>query len=537
MLRVATTLLDLLRARKKPGSKGSPRGRAGEPPVHVLRDVQANAKAVAGFLGEPQDLVTRTFKLGGTKQLECGVIWIDGLADKRLISRHILKPLMSGAFEAQADATAPRGNVLEFVRDCGISLGQLRAVCDLREVVSGILSGDTAVFIQTSGQALLASTRGWKTRDVEEPRGESVIRGPREGFVEDLRTNTVLLRRRIRSPNLRIETLTIGSAGQTQVAVVYLEGIANPKVVEEVWARLRRIKIDADLSDQYVEELIRDAPLSPFPTVANTERPDAVAAGILEGQVAVLVDGSPFALRMPVTFLQYFQSPEDYYVNFHTATLSRWLRLVALLAALTLPSLYVAVTTFNPEMLPTPLLVSIAAAREGVPFPVAIEAFLMELAFETLREAGLRMPRVIGPAVSIVGALVLGEAAISAGIVSAPTVIVVAFTAIASFSITYPDITAIARLLRFLLLALSAILGLFGLMTGFIAVHIHLLSLRSFGVPYMSPLAPSSLAARDILVRWPLWARTKRVGYITWQDMRRQPATSMPQAPVRRKRM
>ncbi|MCL4514346.1 MAG: spore germination protein [Firmicutes bacterium] len=489
----------------------------------VNSDLPTNLRTVREAFGASPDLVIRNFTItlntGAMKKpLPAAVVWIDGLIDTALVDQHVLRPLMFEAGQTHSREYIKHGDILQFIRERVVTLGNLETANDLNMVIQGFLQGKVGLFVGSYPEAILGDVKEWEARKPEEPPSEITIRGPREGFVEDLRTNITLLRRKLRNPNLRIETMTLGSQTRTSVAIVYLEKIANPAVVEEVRARLGRIKIEAILADQYIEELIRDAPLSPFPTVVNSERPDATAAGLSEGQIAIIVDGSPFALRVPAGFLQFFQASEDYFVSFQTATFSRLLRFVAFASSLLLPSLYVAVTTFNPEMIPSTLLVTITAAREGIPFPTVIEVLIMELTFEFLREAGLRMPRALGQAVSIVGALVLGQAAIQAGIVSAPTVVIVAGTAIASLMFARPDIIAMSRIVRFLFLFLAATLGLFGIMAGFILLHIHIVSLRSFGVPYLSPLAPINLAElRDVLMRRPYWEKINRPKSLTRQ--------------------
>jgi len=260
---------------------------------------------------------------------------------------------------------------------------------------------------------------------VEEPDTEAVVRGPREGFTENLKTNTALLRRKIKNPNLRFELIKLGNQTNTNVCITYIKGICNEKFVTEARKRLKHIKTDSILESGYIEAFIEDAPYSPFATVANSEKPDVTAAKILEGRLAVLVDGTPIALTVPYLFMEGFQSSEDYYSRPYYVTLVRWIRFLAFFITVYLPSLYVAATTFHQELIPTPLLVTMIAAKEGTPFPAFVEALLMGLIFEILREAGVRMPRPIGQAVSIVGALVIGEASVSAGLIGAPMVIIV----------------------------------------------------------------------------------------------------------------
>ena len=300
---------------------------------------------------------------------------------------------------------------------------------------------------------------------------------------------------------------------------MYLNGIVNDKLVEEARIRLGRIDIDAVFESGNIEELIQDETFTPFPTLYNTERPDVIAAGIMEGRIAILVDGTPFVLMAPALFTQFYQSAEDYYQRADFATLLRLLRYVCFFISLLAPSLYIAITTFHQELLPASLLISLAAQREGIPFPAFIEAVVMEITFEILREAGVRLPKTVGQAVSIVGALVIGQAAVEAGLVSPAMVIIVAITAISNFVIPSFNMGITIRILRFLLMLIAASFGLFGVTVGLIAIVLHLCSLRSFGIPYMSPMAPFILAdQKDTIFRFPQWALYARPRLISQKN-------------------
>lgn len=353
----------------------------------------------------------------------------------------------------------------------------------------------------------------WEGRAVTIPETEPVTRGPREAFVETLRVNKALIRRKIKSPALKIEDFRLGTVSDTDIALVYIKGIADEKLVDEVKNRLRKIKIDAVLESGYIEEMIEDNPWSPFPTVNHTERPDRVAAMLLEGRVAILVDGSPVALTVPNLFIEYLHTPDDYYERFLFATAVRLIRFFSLIVSFILPSLYAAVLGFHHELLPTAFLLSVTAQREVLPFPLLLEVFVAEVILEVLREAGNRLPRFTAQTVSIVGALVLGGIAVQAGLISATTVIVVVFAGIASLAIANSANLAF-RLLRFVLLILSGTLGLIGLTSGVAIITIHMCTLRSFGVPYLSPLTPfigSELG--DTFIRAPWRAKNiKRAG-------------------------
>ncbi|MCY0875820.1 MAG: spore germination protein [Firmicutes bacterium] len=385
------------------------------------------------------------------------------------------------------------------------------------------------LLIDGEDKALALSVSGWPQRAVAEPETEAVIRGPREAFTENVRTSTALIRRRIHTPDLKMESMQIGRYTQTQVVLCYIENLASPNLIQEVKQRLNRIEIDAVLESGYIEELIEDTPWSPFPQIQNSERPDVVVSLLLEGRFAILTDGTPFALVAPIGLTGAMASPEDYYERYLIATMIRWLRGVFIGVATYLPALYVAITTFHQEFLPFPLLLSIAASRENTPYPAMIEALIMEFTFEAIREAGVRMPKALGSAISIVGALVVGQAAVQAGLVSAPMVIVVSITGIASFTIPRFNFSIAIRMLRFPIIILAGLFGIFGIVFSAICITLHLCNLRSFGVPYTSPMAPLSLeGAKNSLMRAPWWSMRKRPGQENKSNQTRQSDATTP---------
>jgi len=339
---------------------------------------------------------------------------------------------------------------------------------------------------------------------------ESTVLGPQEGFTEDISVNLSLLRKRIKNVHFRIEQFIIGTETETKINLLYLGHLANESVVIEFRKRIQSIQIDSILDSAYIEEWIQDKTLSPFSTLLNTERPDVLASHLLEGRVGMLVDGTPDALIGPVTFFQFFSAPEDHYQRAGIATLLRCLRVLSFFLAIFVPALYISVLTYHQELLPHSLLINLSAQREGVPFPALMEAVLMMIAFEVLREAGLRMPRIAGQAISIVGALVLGEAAVAAGLVTAAMVIVVAITAISNFVAPSYKFGITQRLLQFTYMALAGFMGLYGVLCGVLFTVVHLASIKSFGVPYLSPVAPTFFTDwKDLLIRVPRpWMKT-----------------------------
>lgn len=470
------------------------------------KDIESNLKHLKTIFEKCSDIVFREFVFAQNEHIRLALIYTDGLADKVQVSDQIMRALALEVPMAVFGRVITRAQALEFIKERGLCIHQIKETNKVKEVVHAILSGDTVLLVDGHDTAVINGSRGWETRAITDPEAEPTIRGSRESFVESIRINTSLLRRKIKNPNLKIESFQIGRLSTTDVAIAYIEGVADKGIVEEVKTRLERIKIDAILETGYIEELIEDEPWSPFPTINHTEKPDRVAAMLLEGRVAIFVDGTPFVLTVPSLLVEYLQASEDYYERFIFTSAVRVIRYLAAFASLILPSLYIAIVSYHHELLPTALLLSVAAQRERVPYPAFFEVFSMEIVFEVLREAGIRLPRPIGQAVSIVGALVLGDSAVRAGFVAEATIIVVAFTGISSFTFHYSASISF-RLLRFFLMILSGTLGLFGLTAGISVICIHLCCLRSFGVPYLSPVVPTAYSdLKDVVFRAPWWA-------------------------------
>ncbi len=453
------------------------------------------------------DLVVRRFFIGGDIRAEAAVVYIDGLVDSSLISRDMISPLL---FDTSKSAVRQSGeDAIGVIHNSLVAANEAKITDSLYDAIDGFLQGDVTLFVDRSNKAIVMNAKGWRQRSISEPASEAVIRGPRESFVENLRTNTALLRRKIKNPALTFEPMVIGRRTRTAVAISYINGLAKKSVVDEVKKRLKAIKTDAILESGYIEQYIEDAPGSIFETVGYTEKPDVAAAKMLEGRVVVLVDGTPFVLTVPYLFLESFQAAEDYYFRPFFATITRAIRVIGYLITVFGPAFYVAVTTYHQELIPTSLLITMARAREGVPFPAVVESLIMIITFEILREAGIRLPRPVGQAMSIVGALVIGESAVSAGLIGAPMVIVVAITAVSGFLV--PNQNNATILLRLIFLVMSATFGGFGITMAILGTLVHASSLTSFGYPYLSPSVPFDLDdQKDNLVRAPLWAMISR---------------------------
>ncbi|WJH36732.1 spore germination protein [Paenibacillus sp. CC-CFT747] len=435
----------------------------------------------------------------------CTAVYIMNMTDQNLFLQQVVQPLMAAD---EVDSGLP-------VMD--------RLFRRSRVPVTGAqhVGGEEGLNKLLDGQILLAADGepGWAClpltnfdkRSISEPSNEVVIRGPREAFVEDIATNLTLIRRKVKSPDFKTEEQLIGTYTQTKVVIAYIEGLCKPALVDEVKKRLSRIEMDGVLEGSYLEEYLEDNPFSPFPQIQYTERPDTAAAGLLEGRILIMCDGSPIQLMAPVTLPMLLLFSEDYYQRWLTGTWIRWIRYFFVVISLLLPSIYIAVTTFHPELMPSNLLMTVAGARETVPFPALIEALIMEITFEVLREAGIRTPKPIGQTVSILGAIVIGQAAVQAGIVSAPMVIIVSMSGIASFVIPHVDLGLAFRFLRFPVMFAAGSFGLFGISVSVILIVLHLVSLRSLGTPYMYPLAPIGDGwFRDFVLRAPIWFMKSR---------------------------
>ncbi|HLN64398.1 MAG TPA: spore germination protein [Symbiobacteriaceae bacterium] len=498
-------------------------------------DLGENLKAIQAVLGASSDVVFRTLTIAGL-QLQATVVYLDGLVENPAINDFILRPLMQRGEQIRQAVTQPPAARLP-AEDGGASHPLLRHLQQFLVVnasiaertyfthmIDDILAGSSVLLVDTVPAALSIPQRGYEERGVQEPPTEALVRGPRDGFVESIRVNIALLRRKLRDPNLRIQLLRVGRRTNTDVAICFIEDVANPKIVQEIRTRIEGIDIDGVLESGYLEQIIEDHHFSPFPQIQNTERPDRAVANLLEGRVVVLVDGTPFCLILPSVFNQFYQVPEDYYERFLIATMVRGIRLMALFFSLTFTSLYVALISFHSEMIPTKFAVAVAGGRAGVPFPSVMEAFFMELAMEILREAALRLPKAIGPTVSIVGALVIGEAAVRAGVVSPLMVIVVALTSIGSFAVPSYSAAIALRIVKFPIIMAAGTLGLYGVMLAVIGLVVHLASLKSVGVPYLAPFAPLKAGdVKDTIFRLPLWAMTRRPAILRTGDETRMP--------------
>ncbi|QJD87924.1 spore germination protein [Cohnella herbarum] len=472
-------------------------------------NLEENVRVLGTIFFGCEDVITHDFSVDG--QRKAVTVYLKGMINTELLDRQVLSILKS------ADSSTFES--LQVARE-KLSVSDSRQIGTIEQFVREVMGASPVIMIDSLEGAIVVGLTQYDKRSIEEPQAESVVRGSRDGFIESMTVNTSLIRRRLRTPALKFVSFKVGRYSETTVRIGYIDGIAKPEVIAEVSDKISQIDIDGVPESATIEEWIEDDNYSPFPQLQSTERPDVASSALLEGRVVILTDNTPIVLIAPTTFWSLMQSSEDYYERFLIGTLIRWLRYLFFVVALLAPSVYVAILTFHHEMVPTTLLLRIAKSREEIPFPAWMEAFIMEITFEALREAGVRLPKQIGSAVSIVGALVIGQAAIQAGIVSAPMVMIVAITGISSFMLPQYSMSVSLRMLRFPIMILSAIVGLYGLIICVIVIISHLCILRSFGVPYLSPIAPiTANGLKDTLIRAPLKKMKRRPAFFAKGDL------------------
>jgi len=482
-------------------------------------------KIVTAF-GKTADLKIDDIKIAQTDGM---LFFLESMIGTDLLKETFMNKKMNQTKQA-FDLTTREGLTDFCQQEFGGSGFQLVQTVD--EVVTAMLNGSIAIAMESYSFFIVIEMANTQYRQVSEPTSQTVIRGPKDSFVESISTNQSLIRRRIRNQNLCFEEFVIGNETQTKVHLVYVNGLANEKIIGEIRTRLNKINVSAIFESANIEDLIADKTFTVFPLALNTERPDTVTANLMEGKMAIIVDGSPFVLLVPAVFTDFFVSSEDYYHHFLIASFIRILRYISFMIVLITPAAYVGLLTFNQEMIPTNLLISIIAQRQGVPFPAFVEVFIMEFTFEILREAGVRMPRAVGMTVSIVGALVVGQAAVEAGLISNIMVIIVAITATANFVAPVYSLSAATRMLRFILIIMSAFFGLYAILLGLVLMVAHLASLRSFGVPYLATVAPFNLKAqKDVFIVFPYWSMNRRPSYLRSPQPEKQKEAHSPSPP------
>ncbi|MDX9871297.1 MAG: spore germination protein [Clostridia bacterium] len=491
----------------------------------VSPELEVNKERIKQIYSLPKnkDIILREFVIQLDRPVKAFAAYIEGISDRGTINENILRPLMS---VCKPEMQSGSVNLAEYLKDSVIYGNQVDLHEKYKDIIPLVNYGCTVLFIDSAPAALVVETKGWDHRSIGKPETEQVIRGPHEAFNETLRSNTGLLRKAIRNTDLITEFIKIGTRNQTDVALMYLENVANPKLVAEVKRRISSISTDYVGETGILEQFIEDHPLMPLPQVLATERPDRTASFIMDGKVAILLDGNPNVLIVPADLFSLLHSPEDYYLRLPYGNLVRLMRVIAVFISLITPAFYVSIAIFHQEMIPTDLILAIAAGRETVPFPTIVEVFFMEFAFEMIREAGVRVPGVIGNTLGIVGALILGQAAVQAGIVSPILIIVVALTGLASFAIPNYSMSFAFRGVRFVFTALAAAFGFPGITAGLFVLLSGITAMKSFGVPFMVPIGPRTRSGPDIVMRGPVWSMEERPDFLDTQERRRQPQIS-----------
>lgn len=483
----------------------------------VSPDLKANLEKIKQELNIPKnaDIVIREFTLG--LNLKAFIIFVEGMVDKIVINDFILRQLMNPDNFKSYNNEYP----VDYVMNHVLSINDVKKLNEYNKIIHEILNGVTALFIESCDETLLIESRGYEKRSIDKPSTESVVMGSQEGFTENLCTNITLIRRIIKNKDLITEILPIGKTSNSNCAIMYLDGIANPELVKEVKRRIRSINIDFVTGDGMIEQFIEDKPFHIIPQVLNTERPDRAASFIMEGQVIIIGEGVPFVNVVPVTFFAMFHAAEDSFLRWPFGTAIRLIRILGLFFATLLPALYVSLILYHQEMIPTDLLVAFATARENVPFPTIIEVLILEISFELIREAGVRVPGIIGPTLGIIGALILGQAAVAANLVSPVLIIVVAVTGLGNFAIPSYSLATGIRLIRFGLILAGAFLGFYGVAAVLFIAGCFACNMKSFGVPFLSPISPVTKKNPDIIARAPNFEQKMRPDYLNTPNKKR----------------
>ncbi|MFB5675856.1 spore germination protein [Paenibacillus terreus] len=483
----------------------------------MARALAENLEYLKRTLSHFSDAVFKELDVGQTG-FQVMIIYLSGIADPHVVNEQIVKPMIIAGLGENKPEHTPETLKENLLHKTAL-LFKIETGEFLDKCVHEVLSGNTCLLLEGMDEALIVETANFPARDVAEPSTETLVRGPRQGFVEDIASNLAIIRQHVKDVSLKIDSYRVGRRSSRKLAVLYIADIVNRDLVQDIKKRIESIDIDDVLDTGIVEQLIEDNPWSPFPQLQATERSDKAINALMSGRVVIMLDGTPFVLIAPMTFWMLAQSPEDYYERFPLGTFFRMLRLMALFIATFLPSLYISLVSFHPGLIPPELVVSIIAAREGIPFPVLVEALIMEVSLEILREASLRLPRGIGQVIGIVGGLVIGQAAVEASIVSPFMVIIVGLTAISSFASPQYSGSIGIRLLRFPIMLVAAVYGLYGVILSFIFLGAHMVRLKSFGVSYMAPLAPIRLRdQQDALIRVPYRYFKKRSITLKTQD-------------------
>ncbi|MCW6087183.1 MULTISPECIES: spore germination protein [Clostridium] len=466
-------------------------------------NLKENLDLINDRIGKNNIVVTKSLLIGNEEQLEGAIIYINGLASKDIIDRDVLHPLMLHIKENLKD----KPNIMEYISKKYITMSNTKIEKDINNILSSLKRGQTALLLENSNESIIIDTSSGDYRSISEPTNESSIRGSREGFIEKLETNTSIIKRRIRDENLVIENMVLGRRTQRDLAIIYIDNIVDKNVLQELKYKLSSIDVDSVPLMGYIQQYIENDAYSIFPQSRTTERPDIVEGNLMEGRIAVMLEGTPMVLLTPSIFIEFFQAIEDYTQRTIVSSFTRILRALSVIIVITFPSIYLTLIKFNAELIPIKFVNTIIQSRSNIPLTPFMEILSMEIIVEFLREGGLRLPPKVNQTLSVVGGIIIGQAAIKAGIVSSSTLLIIGISIIAAFLTPNYDMSLAVRFIRFPMLILSNYLGLLGLTAGFFFLLVHICSLESLGVPYFSF---HNEEYKDIFIRSPLWTMNKR---------------------------
>jgi len=486
---------------------------------NLSRHLITNTNMLKKIFDNTEDIQYRdlSISIAGSDSINAILVYIPSLTDVKVIDDDIIAPLHNEEIIEKENSYA------KYIADEIVNVKQVKIITELEKITSEVLNGNSILLIDKCKEALVLSSQGWEKRSVEKAETEKTTRGPQIAFTENIQVNLGLIRRRVQSEKLKIESFIKGRYSKTQISILYIEDIVDLEIVKEVKQRIKTIDVGSIISAVHVSELIEDNPLSPFETVMMTERPDVITAGIMEGRIAIIVDGCPSTLIVPKLFYENITTPDDYYSRFWYTFFLRQIRLIAILASTMLPAFYIAVVSFHQEIIPSNIVLRIYSSRSGIPFPIFVEMLIFGLFFEGIKEAGARIPTVLGSSVSIIGTLIVGQSAVNAGFLSADGVIIGAVTAIAIYLIPNIEFANALTIPRIAFLIAASVSGLFGMVIVALLIIMHLSSLRSFGIPYLSPIAPLMYQdLKDFFVRVPYLLMSTRPQSLQSKNIIRQ---------------
>ncbi len=488
----------------------------------IPTDIDSNIKFIEQEFHYPvnKDIIVRKIKISG--KYDAFIAYLNGAVDNNIVNNFILRPLLNYRITAGEDRS-PKKEEVDFILNNVVEINYMKTVDKPKDVIYQIIVGNTVVYIDGCCYYGIYGTKGFEKREVSTPQTEGSVKGSYEAFTENLSTNVALIRKLIRNKDLITEKLRVGDSNNNECAIMYIEGIVNPAIVQEIKRRISSVKTDFISGTGMLGEYISDNTWSLIPTVLSTERTDRTCYYIMEGRVALISNGTPYVLIVPITFFTLFHTSEDYILKWQYSFLLRVVRIFGILVSLLLPGMYVALVNYHQEMIPSSLLISIARSREEVPFPTIVEVIFMEISFELIREAGVRIPGILGNTIGIVGALIIGQAAVQASIISPILIIVISFTVLGNYSIPDFSLTYATRIIRLSFILFGYVLGFLGVCLGIVASITIMCNLRSFGVPFFSNFPPKTRKSRDTVLNYPIWKQEFRPDELNTMDPRKQP--------------